>query len=94
MHNITPDSPLYGVTEAQMNEEEIEFVVSVTGTDDTSLQPVHAQRHYTHKDVLWGARHADILSEQPDGVIVLDLTKFHDTVPTRATPEFPYGLRD
>jgi len=27
-------------------------------------------------------------------VIVLDLTKFHDTVPTKATPEFPYGLRD
>jgi inward rectifier potassium channel len=94
MHNITPDSPLYGVTEAQMNEEEIEFVVSVTGTDDTSLQPVHAQRHYTHKDVLWGARHADILTEQSDGVIVLDLTKFHDTVPTKATPEFPYGIRD
>lgn len=94
MHNITSDSPLYGVTEAQMNDEEIEFIVSVTGTDDTSLQPVHAQRHYTHKDVLWGARHADILSEQPDGLIVLDLTKFHDTVPTKATPEFPYGLRD
>ena len=46
------------------------------------------------KEVLWGARYADILTEQKDGTIVLDLTKFHDTVPTRATPEFPYGLRD
>ncbi|HTA92935.1 MAG TPA: ion channel [Polyangiaceae bacterium] len=92
MHSITKDSPLYGVTEAQMNAEEMEFIVSMIGTDDTSLQPVHARRHYTHKDVLWGARHADILTEQKDGTIILDLTKFHDTVPTKATPEFPYGL--
>jgi inward rectifier potassium channel len=93
MHSITESSPLYGITEAEMNAEEIEFIVSVTGTDDTSLQPVHAQRHYEHSDVLWGARHADILTEQADGTIILDLTKFHDTVPTLATPEFPYGLK-
>jgi len=93
MHSITKDSPLYGVTEAAMNAEEIEFIVSVVGTDDTSLQPVHARRHYSHEEVLWGARHADVLTEHKDGTIVLDLTKFHDTEPTRATPEFPYGLK-
>jgi inward rectifier potassium channel len=93
MHSITKDSPLFGVTEAQMVAEEMEFVVSVTGTDDTSLQAVHAQRHYAHTDVLWGARHADILTENSDGSIVLDLTKFHDTVPTHATEDFPYGLK-
>jgi inward rectifier potassium channel len=62
------------------------------GTDDTSLQPVHARRHYGHDEVIWGARHADVLTEQPDGSIVLDLRKFHETVPTLATAEFPYGL--
>jgi inward rectifier potassium channel len=93
MHNISKDSPLYGITEAAMNAEEIEFIVSVVGTDDTSLQPVHARRHYSHNEVLWGARHADVLTEHKDGTIVLDLTKFHDTEPTRATPDFPYGLK-
>jgi inward rectifier potassium channel len=93
MHNIVPGSPLYGVTEASMNEQELEFVVSVVGTDDTSLQPVHARRHYTHRDVLWGARHADILTELDGGAILLDLRKFHDTVATHATDDFPYGLR-
>jgi len=57
-----------------------------------SLQPVHARRRYTHGDVLWGARHADILSELPDGTLLLDLRKFHDTIPTPATEDFPYGL--
>ena len=92
MHNIVPGSPLYGVTEQSMNEEELEFVVSVIGTDDTSLQPVHARRHYSHRDVLWGARHADVLTELEDGAILLDLRKFHDTIPTYATDDFPYGL--
>jgi inward rectifier potassium channel len=94
MHSITADSPLFGLTEAEMRREELEFVVSVVGTDDTSLQPVHARRQYTHQDVVWGARHADVLSERADGTLVLDLSKFHDIVQTRATPEFPYGLRD
>lgn len=94
MHSITARSPLFGLTEAMMVAEEIEFIVSVVGTDDTSLQPVHARRRYTHKEVLWGARHSDVLTEKEDGTIVLDLTKFHDTEPTKATAEFPYGVRD
>lgn len=93
MHNIVAGSPLHGLTEDTMREEEIEFVVSVIGTDDTSMQPVHAQHRYTHEHVLWGARHADILTENPDGSIILDLTKFHETIPTQATADFPYGIR-
>ncbi len=93
MHNIAPGSPLFGLTDATMREEEIEFVVSVIGTDDTSMQPVHAQHRYTHEHVLWGARHADILTEHEDGSITLDLTKFHETIPTAATADFPYGTR-
>ena len=94
MHLITPESPLFGLTSAQLIDQELEFVASVVGTDDTSLQPVHARRHYAHGDVVWGARHADILTELPGGAIVVDLRKFDDTVPTHATPDFPYGLVD
>ncbi len=35
-------------------------------------------------------RHADILSELPDGNLVLDVSKFHDVVPAEPTLEFPY----
>jgi inward rectifier potassium channel len=92
MHQIVPGSPLYGVTPADMIANELEFVVSVVGTDDTSLQPVYAQRYYLHSDVIWGARHADILTELSDGALQLDLTKFDDLTQTRATDDFPYGL--
>ena len=38
----------------------------------------------------WGARHADMLSERPDGGLQLDMREFHRVVATAATPTFPY----
>jgi inward rectifier potassium channel len=90
MHRITGKSPLFDATPESCDRDEVEIMISVVGTDDTSLQPVHARRRYVMSDVLWGARLADILSELPDGTIELDLRKFHDTVPTKPTASFPY----
>lgn len=90
MHRITPESPLHGHTPASMKTDEIEIFVTVVGIDDTSRQAVHARHKYTDEAVVWGARHADILSEDEGGVIVLDLRKFHDVTITERTDEFPY----
>ena len=54
------------------------------GTDDTSLQPVHARKRYEDHEIVWGARHADILTEDAEGNIVLDVRRFHDIRPTDA----------
>jgi inward rectifier potassium channel len=90
LHPITPGSPLHGQTPESLAAAETELLVTVVGTDDTSLTPVHAQKQYVHTDVLWGARHADILSEEPNGDLTLDLRRFHDVVPTVPTARFPY----
>lgn len=89
-HPIEPDSPLYGVTPESMIRDEMELVVTLMGIDDTSMQPVHARRRYTDRDILWGARHADILTERDDGAMVLDVRKFHEVIPTEPTDNFPY----
>jgi inward rectifier potassium channel len=89
MHPITPGSPLHGATPASLKACELELVVSVVGVDDTSLQPVHARHRYTDDSIVWGARHADVLSEE-EGVLVLDLGRFHELTPTAPTAEFPY----
>lgn len=90
MHVIDESSPLYGMTPDSMHQHEVEFLASVIGTDDTSLQPVHARRRYIDQDVVWGARHADILSERPDGLIQMDVSRFDEIVATTPTPAFPY----
>ncbi len=81
MHRIDEKSPLLGVDAAKMAADEIELLVTVTGMDDTSLQPVHARHTYYHDEIAWNARHVDILTET-EGGMVLDLRRFHDIEPT------------
>ena len=90
MHAITETSPLFGASPDSCGENEIELTVSVVGTDDTSLQPVHARHRYEVADLVWGARLADVLTERPDGRLTLDVRKFDDIVPSDPTPSFPY----
>jgi inward rectifier potassium channel len=90
MHTIDERSPLFGLTPEMFEADEIELTASVLGTDDTSLQPVHARRRYETRDIVWGARPADLLSELPDGRLQLDVTKFDNIVPTQPTETFPY----
>lgn len=90
LHSITDDSPLFQRTPERCTQEEIELVATVVGTDDTSLQPVHGRHRYLTSDILWGARHVDVLSERSDGVLVLDIRRFDELVPTEPTEQFPF----
>jgi inward rectifier potassium channel len=90
MHPIVPGSLLYGETPETMKAKEVELIASLVGTDDTSMQTVHARHTYTDDQVRWGMRHADILSEVEGDRFVLDLRKFHDLVRSEPTEDFPY----
>ncbi|MDB4935418.1 MAG: Kef-type transport system, putative NAD-binding component [Labilithrix sp.] len=90
MHTIDEKSPLFGMTPSSCELEEVEITASVVGTDDTSLQPVHARKRYETKDIVWGARPADVLSDLPNGLIQLDVRKFDEIVATQPTETFPY----
>ena len=91
LHRIDPGSPLYGHTPATLAASDAELTVAVSGTDDTSLQPVHAQHTWLHGSIAWGARLADVMSETQDGNLLLDLRQFHALTPTVPTDAFPYG---
>ncbi len=90
LHPIDEKSPLFGRSPEACVSEEIELQVSVVGTDDTSLQPVHARHRYLTDDVVWGAHLADVLTELPDGRLQLDLRRFHSIEPSLPTEAFPY----
>jgi inward rectifier potassium channel len=90
LHEIDSSSPLFGQNPDSLQRTEAELQVMVVGLDDVTMQTVHAQHRYFTRDIVWGARHADIISESPDGNLLLDLRKFHDTDPIEPTAEFPY----
>jgi inward rectifier potassium channel len=77
-HAIDEKSPLHGATPESLKEQEVELQVLMVGLDDTSMQTIHASHQYYAHQILFGARHADVLTEESDGVLVLDLRKFHE----------------
>lgn len=93
MHKIDDKSLLFGATPESVERDEVELITSVVGTDDTSLQPMHARHNYESDHIVFGARHVDILSESEDGTFVVDLHKFHDVKPSEPTATFPYPRR-
>lgn len=66
IHPIDPSSPLHGATPETLARDEVEFILTVVGIDETSAQNLHARQTYHHDQVRWGARHADMLPERPD----------------------------
>jgi inward rectifier potassium channel len=90
MHRIDATSPLYGSTPETLDAVDAEFILTIVGIDEASAQNIHSRYRYTADQVRWGVRHADMLSERPDGKMQLDMTKFHRVVPTKPTTAFPY----
>jgi inward rectifier potassium channel len=92
LHRITSDSALFGMTPESLVERGVEIAVTLTGTDETSVQPIFASHTYFEDEIRFGARHADILEELERGLRI-DFRKFHDVIDTEPTPEFPYPRR-
>jgi len=81
LHAIDERSPLHGADAQTLAQDEVEIIVSLTGIDETSLQPVHARKRYVDRDVRFGMRYADMLTIREDGAVVIDLARFHEIVP-------------
>ena len=90
LHRIDDSSPLHGATPETFARDQVELMVTVVGIDETSAQSLHARHTYLDEQVRWGARHADMVSELPDGSLQLDMREFHRVVPTAPTSTFPY----
>jgi|HubBroStandDraft_5_1064220.scaffolds.fasta_scaffold07934_7 inward rectifier potassium channel len=81
MHPIDEASPLYGVTCQDMVDKQMEVVALISGTDATMAETIYARYSYGPDDIVRDHRFVDVLSLTPRGQRVVDLTRFHDTVP-------------
>ena len=58
-HVIDERSPIFRDTPESFEAGDIELSLAVSGTDETTLQPVHARATWSAKNVVWGARPAE-----------------------------------
>jgi inward rectifier potassium channel len=81
MHVIDETSPFYGMDAAAMAKAEVELEIAIMGFDDVTVQTVHAMWQYSDKDILHATRFVDTLTILDNGDMLLDVTKFDDTIP-------------
>lgn len=74
IHPIDSESPLYGKTREQILNSDMEFMVTLNGTDDTFLQSVYSRKAYTVEDILWNVHFADMISRTPEGRLHVDIS--------------------
>jgi inward rectifier potassium channel len=82
VHIVDKNSPLYGVTEDQLCASGAEFLILLTGMDETFSQVVNARSSYRANEIIWDAKFSDIFIYDPEGRMAgIDMKRFHDTVP-------------
>ncbi len=83
-HPIDMESPIFGISDADLLASEINFVVSINGLDETSAQMVHARETFAAQDVRPGHEFVDIFRLDEDGMRHVDYARVHDTRPVPA----------
>jgi len=90
VHRIDAQSPLYGQTDETLAAGRADFVVTLTGIDETFSQTVHARHYYDgRRDIRWGGRFVDILTVGEDGVTRIDYASFDDVIEAPARDAAP-----
>jgi inward rectifier potassium channel len=70
------------MTASDLLDSEAEFLILLSGTDETFFQTVSARGSYTAAELLWGHKFTNIfLPPAPDGIVRIDLGLIDGTEP-------------
>ena len=81
VHPIGEDSPLLNKTHEDLVAGDAEFVILLTGTDESFSQVVHARSSYKASEVVYGAKFTDIFLPPVDGKPTVDVRKLNEIEP-------------
>ncbi|MBI3579956.1 MAG: potassium transporter, partial [Ignavibacteriales bacterium] len=55
-----------------------EFLILLTGVDETFAQTVHARSSYKHTEVVWGAKFKDMFNKEDKAGVSVDMRLLHE----------------
>jgi inward rectifier potassium channel len=91
VHPIDSESPLFGLTREEVLAADGEFLILLSGTDETFAQTVHARSSYKVDEIVWGARFTNLFNPPRNGLLSIDIGRLHsfERVPLPPLPEVP-----
>ena len=79
VHPIDETSPLFNCSAEDLVEREAEFLVLLSGNDDTFAQVVHSRTSYRANEIVWNAKFQSMFIESSTrGTTGMDLSRIHD----------------
>ncbi len=75
VHPIDSESPLFGLTEADLKQKQAELLIVIKAYDDTFSQMVVARHSYRYDEIVWGRRFSPAFYVDEQGDMVLELPK-------------------
>lgn len=82
VHPIDEKSPLHGLTRDDLTERDAEFLILLSGVDETFSQIVHARTSYKPSEIAFAERFVNIYNPvRADGTVSIDVRKIGETEP-------------
>jgi inward rectifier potassium channel len=82
VHPIDEKSPMFGMSHDDLVAKDAEFLILLTGTDETFSQIVHARSSYKPDEVVFGHRFVNIYNPvDEEGVVSIDVRRLSETEP-------------
>lgn len=81
VHPIDENSPLKNITQNELMESQAEFLILLTGTDDTFNQTVHSRFSYRADEIIFSAKFSNIFEYGKDGHhIIVDVGRLSEII--------------
>src|SRR6185437_8576531 len=82
VHPIDEASPLHGVTHEELTAKDAEFMILITGIDETFSQTVHARSSYKPDEIVYGHKFVSVYNPvDAAGIVSIDVRRLSDTEP-------------
>ncbi len=79
VHPIDESSPLFHCTAEALVASEAEFLILLSGNDETFAQTVHSRTSYKAQEIVWNARFRSMFIESHErGTTGMDLSRIHE----------------
>lgn len=79
VHPIDESSPLFSCTAQGLADSKAEFLILLSGNDETFAQTVHSRTSYKANEIIWNARFRSMFIEsQERGATGMDLSLIHE----------------
>jgi inward rectifier potassium channel len=79
VHPIVESSPLWGLTHYDLIDQDAEFLILMSGIDETFSQTVHARSSYKPDEIVFGKKFTNIYNPvAADGTITIDVSRLSE----------------